>query len=64
VRLSIYDLSGRLVHSASPAVFASSDNVYSLNVGAFAPAVYLFSVEAVGQNGATEKAFARMAVIR
>ncbi len=64
VRLKIYDLSGRLVHSASPAVFASSDNVYTLNVGAFAPAVYLFSVEALGRDGTTEKKFARMAVIR
>ena len=64
VRLEIYDLSGRLVHEASPAVFASSDNVYTLNVGAFAPAVYLFSVEAVGQGGKTEKTFSRMAIIR
>ena len=64
VRLKIYDLSGRLVHEASPAAFASSDNVYTLNVGAFAPAVYLFSVEAVGQGGKTEKLFSRMAIIR
>ena len=64
VRLEIYDLSGRLVHSASPAVFASSDNIYRLHLGAFAPAVYLFSIEAVAQDGTIEKAFSRMAVIR
>jgi hypothetical protein len=64
VRLKIYDLSGRLVHSASPAAFASSDNVYTFDVGEFASAVYLFSVEALGQDGTTEKKFARMAVIR
>jgi hypothetical protein len=45
-------------------VFTSSDNVYTLDVGAFTPAVYLFSVEAIGQGGETEKMFSRMAVIR
>lgn len=64
VRLEIYDLSGKLVHSASPAAFAASDNVYTLGLGAFAAGVYVVRLEAHGLAGGNERAFTRMAILK
>jgi M6 family metalloprotease-like protein len=64
VTLEIYDLSGKSVHSASPAAFAASDNVYTFSLGAFAPGVYILRLEATGGNGASERAFSKLAILR
>jgi M6 family metalloprotease-like protein len=64
VRIEIYDLAGRLVYSASPAVFAASDNWHTVQLGAFSPGVYLCCVDAAQDNGASERVFAKLAVLR
>jgi hypothetical protein len=64
VSIEIYDLSGRLVHSASPRAFASSSNNYTLELSSFAPGVYMWCVEAVSVGGGSKKIFAKFAVVR
>ena len=64
VRVEIYDLAGRLVYSASPAAYASSDNWHTVQLRAFSPGVYLCSVEATQGNGRSERVFAKLAVLR
>jgi M6 family metalloprotease-like protein len=64
VRVEIYDLAGRMIYSASPAAFAATDNWHTVQIGAFSPGVYLCSVEAIKENGTSERIFAKLAVLR
>ncbi|MCX5800245.1 MAG: M6 family metalloprotease domain-containing protein [Candidatus Eisenbacteria bacterium] len=64
LRVGIYDLAGRCVYSASPGAFAASDNWHTVQIGGFPPGVYLCCVEATKRNGANERVFAKLAVLR
>ncbi|UCF79164.1 MAG: T9SS type A sorting domain-containing protein, partial [Candidatus Eiseniibacteriota bacterium] len=64
VSIEIYDLSGRLVHSAFPRAFAASDNNYTVELRDFASGVYMFSIEATGGSGRSEKVFSKFAVLK
>jgi hypothetical protein len=64
VSIEIYDLSGRVVHSASPFAFPASDNNYTVELGAFASGIYLWCVEAGLSNGASESACSKFAVVK
>ncbi|KPJ60113.1 MAG: hypothetical protein AMJ46_08385 [Latescibacteria bacterium DG_63] len=64
VSIEIYDLSGRLVHSASPCAFAASDNNYTLELGPFSSGVYVWCVEAVSGSGASDKIFSKFAIVK
>ncbi|MFH0778243.1 MAG: M6 family metalloprotease domain-containing protein [Candidatus Eisenbacteria bacterium] len=64
VRIEIYDLSGRLVYSASPAVFPSSDNTHKVAVGGYTPGIYVCRIEASAGGRGSKAAYAKFAILK